>query len=523
LSHHGPFEAAQLAAEFGLGVAVVTRELDAMARQGKVTIGRLRPVEAGGSDGREYCSTEILSRARRRSLATLRRQVEPVPSQVLGRFALTWHRLGKLKGVDGTLQAVNGLAGAALPASALESVVLPSRVVDYQPPMLDELITAGEVAWIGQGKTTGSDGLIRLVATSTDDSVLADCEPVESDLPLKLLEVLSCGGAFLAEELLAKMVPLDAAAMAAGAVVDLTDLRHALWELVWAGWVSGDSFAPVRAFLARGKTAHRTIRRPRSRTLMGRVSLAPRPSGLAAGPAGSGNRTGFGRLLDQRVSGRWSLAPSPAAQSLSLAPEQLLATMAASLLERHGVLTKGAAPPDSSFAKLYPVLTAMEQAGSIRRGYFVEQLGGSQFALPPCPDMLRAAAETNSTVMLAAADPANPYGAALPWPEPPAGHRPGRGAGALVVLVNGDLAIYLERGGKTALTFVTGQPLEVAGRTLAAEAKKGQLGTLKVARLNGQDALEAYGQQNAAALALVQAGFGVTPSGLTLRADNARR
>ncbi|MCL1897275.1 MAG: DEAD/DEAH box helicase [Micrococcales bacterium] len=512
--NHGPFEAHAMADEFGLGVAVAARELDAMVRLGKLTAGRLRPIEAGGGGGKDYCDPDILTRARRRSLAVLRRQVEPVTRQVLGKFALQWQRLGKLSGVDGTLQAISGLAGAALPASSIESVVLPSRVRDYQSAMLDELITAGEVAWIGQGKTTGSDGVIRLVATSTDDSVLADAEPPETELARSLLSVLRYGGAFLAEELLVKLNPPDGAA----APIDLDDLRQALWELVWAGLVSGDSFAPLRAFLAGGKTAHRTARRPRSRTMMGRVNLA------VGNPLGSVSRGGA-RLLDQRLTGRWSLAPTPAAQSLPLTPEQQLAAVAASLLERHGILTKGAAPPDSSFAKLYPLLSAMEQAGSIRRGYFVEQLGGSQFALPPCPDLLRAAAETKgSAIMLAAADPANPYGAALPWPDPPdGGHRPGRGAGALVVLVDGDLALYLERGGKTALTFVTGQRLELAAQILAEQAKTGRLGTLKVARLNGQDALDAYGRKDQAASALVQAGFSVTPSGLTLRSDHARR
>jgi len=258
---------------------------------------------------------------------------------------------------------------------------------------------------------------------------------------------------------------------------------------------------------------------------------------------------------------------------LPLPTEQLLAAKAASLLERHGVLTKGAVLPEVSFATLYPVLSAMEQAGTIRRGYFVEHLGGSQFALLPCPDQLRAVAqssdpsfdgdnaltpaklqlgETNTTasqaagsaavaaasqgqrsgaaaaagpgqrsgaVVLAAADPANPYGAALPWPEPPGGHRPGRTAGALVVLVDGHLALYLERGGKTALTFAQGEALVAAARALAHVS---QLGTLKVARINGQDALQAYGQQDQAAGSLVSAGFAVTPSGLTLRGGRAR-
>ena len=583
LRHHGPFEASQLADDLGLGVVVAQRELDSLVRRGLATSGRLRPAEAGGGGGQDYCDPEILARARRRSLAVLRRQVEPVQGHALARFACQWHRLGKLRGTDGTLQAISALAGAAIPASALETLVLPSRVTDYQPAMLDELITAGEVAWVGQGKTTGSDGTIRLILASTADAVLADTEPPESELAAELLTLLQGGGAFLAQELWTRLPPPSAGSR----LPDLAELRQALWQLVWGGWVSGDSFAPVRAYLAGGKTAHRMVRRPRGRTFLGRANLAAHWPGLANQAAGA---TGAGQLVsgaqarpgvssDPRLAGRWSIAPTPAAQAAPLPPEQAAAAVAASLLERHGVLTKGAVLPEISFAQLYPVLSAMEQAGAIRRGYFVEQLGGSQFALPPCPDQLRAAAQADdlapggggldspaespgrggpavspghggpavrpahggpaassghdgpawpgatvsplvSTVVLAAADPANPYGAALPWPEPPGGHHPGRTAGALVVLVDGHLALYLERGGKTALTFVHGAALEQAAKGLA---QAGQVGTLKVSRLNGQDALQAYGQQDPAAGALVNAGFAVTPAGLTFRGGHARR
>ncbi|MCL2803390.1 MAG: DEAD/DEAH box helicase [Micrococcales bacterium] len=502
LRHHGPFTAAQVASEFGLGLAVAERELEALVRAGKAVAGRLRPVEAGGGGGRDYCDPEIMARARRRSLAVLRRQVEPVQGPALAQFAAVWHKLGRLRGADGVLQAINTLAGAPLPASSIETVVLTARVTDYEPAMLDELITSGEVAWVGQGKTTGTDGTIRLLATSTDDAYLADVEPAEDPTAQALLGLLGHGGAFTAHELARRLE------------IDSNQLRSVLWDLVWGGWLTGDSFAPVRAFLAGGKTAHRTKRRPRSRTLLTRRALGQAAQGASSSlePA---------HLGDPRLVGRWSLAPTPAGQSLAITAEEGLAATATSLLERHGVLTRGAVKLETSFAQLYPVLAAMEQAGSVRRGYFVEHLGGSQFALPPCPDQLRASAESGGVIIVASADPANPYGAALPWTEAAGGHRPSRTAGALVVLVDGQLSLYLERGGKTALSFGQAETVSKAALALVQAVKAGRLPTLKVARLDGEDALAAYAERQDSVLALVHAGFAVTPAGLTLRSGRA--
>src|SRR6185369_5843866 len=139
--------------------------------------------------------------------------------------------------------------------------------------------------------------------------------------------------------------------------------------------------------------------------------------------------------------------------------------LAETLLERHGVLTRGAVMAEGTtggFAAVYPVLAAMEERGAARRGYFVEGLGAAQFALPGAVDRLRGGTEHRDALVLAATDPANPYGAALPWPErvidagdgERAGHRAGRKAGALVVTVDGDLALYVERGGRTLLSYV---------------------------------------------------------------------
>ncbi|MDR1800201.1 MAG: hypothetical protein LBR19_10050, partial [Bifidobacteriaceae bacterium] len=532
---HGPFSAVQLAQEFGLGPAVAARELGAMARAGHLTAGRIRPLEAGGQAGTtDYCEPQIVARLRRRSLAKARQQVEPVEAHVLGSFTPRWHQMGRLKGADGVLQAISALAGAPLPASAIEAIVLPARVKDYQPAMLDELIASGEVFWVGQGRAGGTDGTVRLLLADSDDTALADAEPPPAgSTAAALLDRWRGGGAFAAHELAESLAPGPA-----GQVLTEPELREALWDLVWGGWVTANSLAPLRAHLAGGTTAHRTARRVRARTVLPRNSWTP-------------------RLADPRLAGRWSLAPTPAARGQGLGLEQRLMATASALLERHGVLTKGAASTEAPFAQLYPVLAALEAGGAVRRGYFVERLGGSQFALPPCPDQLRAAADATDAIVLAAADPANPYGAALPWPEHPAAHRPGRGPGGLVVLVDGHLALYLERGGRTALAFNQGdvkadakgdakanakaeaqvgtgpedrsevlpgdQPaaqarFERAARALAERVAAGGIGTLKISRLDGQDALQAHAALSPATRALVAAGFAVTPSGLTLRA-----
>jgi ATP-dependent Lhr-like helicase len=582
--HHGPFEASGLAGEFGLGVAVAERELEVLVRQGLATRGRLRPAEAGGRGGPDYCDPGIVTRLRRRSLAALRQQIEPVPAHALGAFAPIWQQIGRLRGADGVLSAIGSLAGAALPASAVESLVLPSRVADYSPGALDELITAGEVAWVGQGKTAAADGIVRLFALATEDKQLADAvPPVPGSHASALLALLSGGGAFWPFEL-AERLDLE---------INSEELRAAVWELVWGGWVTADSFGPLRSFLSGGKTVHKVSRRPpRARSLGGRLampSLASLPlaasrttearttgagatapaapaSGLGPGVAGSGveaagagsagvgsagpgvggaaagqasgivhrvgvgvvrsrglgvagdRRGGLAGRSDPGLAARWGLAPTPAAHQEAQPVERRLAATALALLERYGVVTRGSAASETTFAQVYPILSAMEDAGAIRRGYFIEHLGGSQFALPPVPDELRAAANSAAVLVLAATDPANPYGAALPWPEHPGTHRPGRTGGAIVALVDGRAAFYLERGGRTALSFSADtELLDRAAQALADAVADGRLGSLKVARLDGEDALAAHGRLAPAAGALVAAGFAVTPSGLVKR------
>jgi len=488
----GPFAAATAATRFGLGVAVVTDALRRLAAEGRVVSGEFRP----GGRGEEWCDAGVLRLLRRRSLARLRREIEPVAPEVLAAFSPVWHGIPAPErgpqGIDALVTAIERLQGAAVPASALETLVLPARVPGYTPAMLDELTSSGEVIWAGQGALPGGDGWVALYFADTAPLLLP--EPAEITMtPLHeaVLEALSGGGALFFRDLSDRVGSLDDSALVA-----------ALWDLVWAGRVSGDTLAPLRAALGTGRPAHRP------RTTRRRRAVLPTRSGPPT------------------VAGRWWALPRPAADATQRAHAQ-----AETLLERHGVLTRGAVAaerPPGGFAAVYQVLRAFEESGRCRRGYFVEGLGGAQFALPGAVDRMRAMAPSASAavsgggdperspqaVVLAAADPANPYGAALPWPDRPGdpAHRPGRKAGALVVLVGGRLALYVERGGKSVLSFAEGDELRAAVEALAAAVRGGTLGALTVERADGDPITE-----SPLAALLEAAGFHPTPRGLRLR------
>lgn len=592
---HGPFPAAQVAARFGLGVAVVTEVLRRLEQTGVLVQGRLRPDELGGT-GDEYCDAEVLRQLRRRSLAALRAEVEPVDQQALGVFLPRWQgidpsprRTGGLRGTDGLARAVEQLAGAAVPASALETHILPVRVADYSPAMLDELTAAGEVLWAGHGALAGHDGLVSLHPASVADLTLPPAVPVEADgfldtpLHRATLTALAGGGAYFVgglltrvREILAVQAPAtggpdspgpgarDQGPRAAGdpaadgtATASQSALTAALWDLVWAGHVTNDGLAVLRARLGTGATAHRTkAPAARSRNLGGAARFGLRSASLA--PRGT-PRPGSALLAE--AGGRWSLLPDRESD-----PTLRAHALAAQLLDRHGVLTRAVAPAEgvtAQFGAVYRVLAALEQAGQVRRGYFVEHLGGSQFALPGAVDRLREDARTVErareqaaedaddavgspgsadpwspapsrtertpfVVTLAATDPANPYGAALAWPLPSAAdglatgatglHRPGRKAGAVVVLVDGALVLYVERGGRTVLTF-TQDPalLDVAASRLADAVRTGNLGRMTLHRADGAALLEAEALRSPLGRALASAGFTPTPRGLRLR------
>ncbi|MDJ0349304.1 ATP-dependent helicase [Cryobacterium sp. PH29-G1] len=497
---HGPFSTQAVADRFGLGAAVVQIALGRLADARRIVAGEFRP----NGTGLEWCDAEVLRRLRRRSLAALRHEVEPVDQRAIGRFLPVWQHVGgKLRGIDGVASVVEQLEGARIPASAWETLILPARISDYRPGMLDELTNAGEVLWAGAGTLAGNDGWVSLHLAETAQLTLPLPIDVETTpLQQEILATLGSGGAYFFRQL----------ADAVGSQDD-RELVHALWDLVWAGLINNDTFAPVRSLLSGGHTAHRQNRAvPRARVHRGRSM--PRPSL----PSRSGPPT---------VSGRWSILPVA-----DDSPTRRAHALGETLLERYGVVTRGAVMAEGvlgGFSLVYRTLTGFEEMARCRRGYFIEGLGAAQFATGGTIDRLRTFAvgasatpgvergsAPSAAVTLAATDPANAYGAALPWPALPGKttHRPGRKAGALVVLVDGALVLYVERGGKTVVAFESDDALLAAATaSLADLVTSGRVQKIAVETANG---LFVIGTGLGRALAA--AGFTETPKGLRLRA-----
>ncbi|WP_204292257.1 ATP-dependent helicase [Micromonospora gifhornensis] len=497
---HGPFPAASCAARFGLGVFVVEQALRRLAATGRVVSGEFTP----DSVGTQWCDAEVLRLLRRRSLAALRREIEPVPPRALATFLPRWQQVGSsARGVEAVASVVEQLQGVSMPASALERLVLPVRVADYSPALLDELCASGEVVWAGAGAIAGGDGWVTLAYADVAPLLLPPPDDALARTPLHdaVLDALGDGQALFFRALSDRVGATDDA-----------ELTTVVWDLVWAGHLTNDTLAPLRTVLG-GGGAHRA----RPAATRGRY----RRPGRVALPSRGGPPT---------VAGRWSRLPER-----DVDPTRRAAALADVLLERHGVLTRGAVVAEQvsgGFAAVYPVLAALEERGAARRGYFVDGLGAAQFAVPGAVDRIRALAETldatpargGPAVLLAATDPANPYGAALPWPErvvdsgdaaaPATGHRAGRKAGALVVLVAGDLVLYVERGGRTILSFTDdADALAGAGKALADAVGSGALGPISVERADGEAV-----RTSALHDALTAAGFRATPRGLRLRA-----
>jgi ATP-dependent Lhr-like helicase len=513
---HGPFTHGHVAQRLGLGPAVVIDGLRRLVGAGRLVEGEIRPLESGGGHGLDYCDADVLRTLRRRSLAALRAEVEPVPAEDLARFLPGWQGVGgRARGIEGVLRVVEQLAGAWLPASALETLVIPGRVPGYGPALLDELTAAGEVIWAGHGSLPGDDGWISLHPADLAPLTLTDPDPAfePEDLHLAVLDTLAGGGAYFFRML----------SDAVGGPDDPA-LVDALWELVWAGLIGNDTLAPLRSRLSGGRTTHRAKAAPPRARYGGSGRYGALRAARAAG-RGMPSRTG-----PPVAAGRWSLLPERESD-----PTARAHATAEVLLERHGVVTRGAVTAErvpGGFAAAYRVLSGFEDAGRVRRGYFVEGLGASQFAGTGAVDRLRASArpigETPAsaadsdrvrTVVLAAADPANPYGAALPWPDRPGetgGHRPGRKAGGIVVLVDGALTLYVERGGRSLLSWTEDRDqLRAAADALALAVHEGALGRLTVEKADGTGVLLNAGPL---AAALEAAGFRATPRGLRIRA-----
>jgi ATP-dependent Lhr-like helicase len=476
---HGPFPTGQLASRYGVDPTPALRELE---REGALVRGELLP---GGSE-REWCDSDVLRRVRRASLAHLRREVEPAARDRFARFLPSWQNVDAHRaagaGPDRLRDALVPLQGVALTPKVWEGDVLPRRLGAYSPAWLDELCTSGELVWIGAGSRGRSDGRIALYFR--DDVRLAGPPPANAKLertdgaPQEAIrERLAAGPSFWLDLLADLEFPAE-------------ELHNALWDLAWSGEVTNDAFAPLRAPRLRSVPAHERQGR----------RFARRRSGAGAA-----------------VQGRWSLtaplfadAPGPGAR---------LRAQAELMMERYGIVTRETVLAEGvpgGFSTLYAELGNLELLGTARRGYFVEGLGGAQFALPGAVERLRSLPEADGSFQtLAATDPANPYGAALPWPKPPSGRRPARAPGAYVLLRDGEPLVYVERGGRSILRLLElgDADLAAAMQALADAVTAGRLPKLGIEKLDGEPVIGSGHEE-----AMLSAGFSRGPRKLTASA-----
>ncbi|MBT3218770.1 MAG: DEAD/DEAH box helicase, partial [Proteobacteria bacterium] len=459
---HSPFHSSKAAQQFGLPTAIVTHCFRALEEHGKVLQDTFTGPQAAADP--EWCDPEVLRRLRRTSLAKLREEVSPAKPDVLGRYLPAWHGVGTKRGGMGRLEEVlDQLEGTKLPFSALESHILPARVPDYQPLMLDQMGAMGKVVWIGCGTLGPNDGKIALYrresvsALAPEPARLVTALDKVGPIHEKLLEHLeSRGASFLVELQMA---------------VNDKDILPALWDLVWAGLVTNDTFVPLRGLNSKkGRTKDRIFRM-------------------------AGGRWSAVRHLHTTIP---LLSPGP--------PDSTTAALAKanSLLQRYGVVSREVVLHEGiegGFAALYPVFRAMEEGGRLQRGYFVDGLGGAQFALPGAIDRLRSHSKpTNSACVLAATDPANVWGSLFSWPEPAAEASPRRVSGARVVLVGGRPILFLDKGAHSLVSF----PSTEADRVRAIKALQSMTG-FRVLRLKRIDGVPA--PSSTLAPVLVQQGF----------------
>jgi ATP-dependent Lhr-like helicase len=476
---HGPFPTGQLMQRYGVDPGPALRELEA---EGALVRGELLP---GGTE-REWCDSDVLRRVRRASLARLRKEVEAADRTELARFLPSWQNVDAFRpagaGPDRLREALVPLQGVALTPKVWERDVLPRRLGAYSPNWLDQLCTSGELIWIGAGSLGRSDGRVALYFR--EDVRLAGPPPANGKLEIPQGEVadgirerLAVGPSFWLDLVADLHHPAE-------------EIHNALWDLAWSGEVTNDAFSPLRA--------------PRLRAV---------PQTERAGRRFARRRSTAGAT----VQGRWSLtapifagAPGPGAR---------LRAQAELMMERYGIVTRETVLAEGvpgGFSTLYSELGNLELLGTARRGYFVEGLGGAQFALPGAVERLRSLPEARGEYMvLAATDPANPYGASLPWPKLEGGRRPGRTPGAYLLTCDGEPEVFVERGGRGLLRLreMNEGELGNAMQALADAVTAGQLPKLAIEKLDG-DAVIGSGHEEA----LIGAGFSRGPRKLTASA-----
>ncbi|MDF3066790.1 MAG: lhr2 [Polyangiaceae bacterium] len=466
---HAPFTSDVPARRYGLGRGVVESALVQLEDAGRVVRGEFLP----GGHEREWCDKNVLRQIKQRSLAKLRRAIEPVPPEAFARLALAWQGAQEpSRSTDALERAIDQLQGVPIAGSVLVQDVLPARVRGFSPSDLDSLLATGELTWVGVEPHGSSDGKVALYRNDKLALLAAVPVPAPGELHAKLRAELSQGGALFFADLARRVGGFP------------RDLLGALWDLVWSGEVTNDTLAPLRSLQAAAKA-------PRGR---------PDPRARRSQMPGS--------------EGRWSLIRRDAAGSVA---EQRAARVRL-LLDRHGILSREIVNADGmgSFAELYPVLKAMEDAGKVRRGYFIAGLGGAQFAQPGADERLRLKPDDKPAVVLAATDPANPYGASLPWP--PGEARPQRAPGALVVIRQGRLLGYLGKSDRSLSLFLAEEEPErghqlsallAALKTLVGPSKRR---VLLIQTIDREDA-----PRSRFAPAFLAAGFGTGASGLSLR------
>ncbi len=469
---HGPFTPRDVAHRYGLGEAVVLGSLERFVERGRLVEGEFRP----GGTQREWCESEVLRSIRRRSLAKLRQEAEPVEQAALARLMTSWQGVTKKRrGLDALLEVIETLQGYPMAASIFESEILAARIDEYKPSDLDTLSAAGEIVWVGLEPLGEKDGRIALYLT---DHLPLLHSPVGEQAPSPVLDFLRAHGASFFD---------DIQAAVSGFPNDTVD---ALWDLVWRGAVTNDTFHALRAFTRRAPAAKRTT--------------TPRGSYRSR------------RIVPPSTQGRWSVI-----RPVSANTTQRANAMAHQLLMRYGVLTReapGAENVAGGFSAVYPVLKAMEDAGRLRRGYFVAGLGATQFAMPGAVDLLRSMRDETDepeTLLLASTDPANPYGAILKWP----GEGMSRSVGASVILVDGAMACWIGRGEKQIVTFIPedeparSKVARAVAKALASLVGSGARRALLITEVNGEKVAK-----STIAPFLVEAGFVATSLGHQMRA-----
>jgi ATP-dependent Lhr-like helicase len=500
---HGPFTAQEAAQRFGLDVQSVETALHKLVLDGRIVEGGFRPAGVH----REWCDAEVLRQIRRKSLARLRKEIEPAEQQMLARLETHWQGvLQKRRGLDALLDTIENLQGAPLPASLIESAILPARLQKYSPADLDTLIAAGEVAWCGLDPLGEHDGRIGLYLAEKMPLLVPASPQDEGPLNEKgqaILDQLAHSGAMFFAQL--------HEAIGGGYPGETVD---ALWSLVWRGLVTNDTFHALRAYVARPVTS-----RP-----------AKRQHNL---PAFRSRRT-----TPPSAQGRWTLVVRPE-RSTPAAQTEWSHAVALQLLSRYGIVTRETLAQENipgGFSAVYEVLKALEESGRVRRGYFVTGLGAAQFALPSAVDLLRSLRtgpqpEKPEMVSLAATDPANPYGSVLRWPQVPddpvdsTSRSLTRSVGASVILRNGELVAYMRRNNPNLQVFLpadepdrsnAARDLAIFLATSAQESMRqdesGRHGGLLLATINGMSIHEHW-----LARFLLDAGFQPAPMGFNMR------